>query len=172
MELSRISMLPSTSIAVSYFENFVLPVCHSIAKRDTIRSHSKDISYHEANLKIRIPLNLYRDLKTFAESYYKDKHLQQATINGVHRTHSIYLANHNGKIIINDIPVILSSSNKAIEMFIGKDFIGKSIDEELYKKREIWNFKATLQRLIEEEYTAKRYAMICNTDEAAEWGYL
>lgn len=158
--LSRISLLPSAASAISYFENFIIPVCNSIAGGGQIKINGSYADCSVNAINIIMPETLTSELKQYAFDYYKNNNLIPAEIEGFHKTHSVYIRKNTDKLEIYDIPVILISSYKAISLYLKKDFIGESEDFQFYINKEIFNFAKTLELLIKSNYNARKYAKI------------
>jgi len=164
--VSRISMLPSTASAISYYTNFIRPVCNDIRDKKDITIQDKCIHYEKAQLNIIIPSELKGDLNDYSKFYYDDNRLVEGIISSSSRKRPVFLSEPvNDVLQIFDVPTILNSSFVAIDLFIGKDYIGKKDDVELYRNREIQNFKNTLQRLIDEDPVARRYSKLLEEEK-------
>ena len=158
IKLSRISMLPSTASAITYYENFVKPVCYSIYQYselvDTANNSTIQLSVDTLKLKIVLPDELQDDLKPYINNFILKRKYSSGLIKGIHRLHSLYYKQQQNDLILIDIPANLNSSFKAIELFLGKDFIGNTDDFKAYMMKEINNFKMTLSSLLStSEYT-------------------
>lgn len=161
LKLGHLGLLPSTVIAMSYFEGFVKIVAewiiHNIPK---IKLREKE--YKESTLFIRIPEKLGSDAKTGATLFYKKHGLYNEEITSGHRSYPVHVAasEENGVLEIYDMPTILSCVSKAIDLYFGVEHIGKSAQQELAEVQELNNFKRVLQLLIDGDECCREYVKI------------
>ena len=71
-----------------------------------------------------------------------------------------------------DMPTCLNVSRKAVELYMGKDFIGSASHMECIFARELENFRATLQYLIDGDDTARHVACVVNEEDFSKVGVL
>lgn len=152
--LGFLGLLPSTVLAISYFENFVKLVAEWIVT-NTPELTLGDKVYQSAKLKIIIPADLDSDLKKRATIYYKTKRYTLETLDTVHRRYPIYVSakelESNEFLEISDMPTILNGVDKAIDMYFRTGHIGKSNDQKLTEERELGSFVRVLQLLIDQD---------------------
>ena len=165
----KIGVLPSTALAVGYFENFVSKVLTALRlkrelqmKRQLNDAKGKPtvercrLSYDSFVLHIVIPNNL---------SELSNDNLQVRVSNLVHisietpfRDFPFYIVSKDynpeskATLSVFDIPTTLLASRKAVELILGGGSIGLSSDQENCERREIRNFELTLRKLIDKEY--------------------
>ena len=148
-ETFELSFVPSTVLAVGYFENFVSQVCSELIKSEKREANKKN--YTDFRLHIAIPDELPDKFQDQILAYLHDKHLQQIAVATDTRPYNFYLdfEQKNETVLeLYDIPTTLSGVKKAIEMALRKDHIGKSERERILKKKEMNNFCRTLDHLI------------------------
>ena len=152
VRLGHLGLLPSTVIAISYFENFVKLVS------DWINDNLGNIpcgekNYASAKLKIVIPANLDADIKKRASIYYRKQGLSDSAINSKGRDYPVHFAEKGkgNEMIIFDMPTILNGVDKAIDMYFRAGHIGKSEDQQLAEEREMGNFVRVLGLLIQQD---------------------
>lgn len=152
VRLGHLGLLPSTVIAISYFENFIKLVA------DWINEHIGNIpfgskTYNSAKLKIVIPANLDVDLKKRASIYYRKQGLSEGSFPSRDRSYQVHLTEigGDGEVIIYDMPSILNGVDKAIDMYFRVGHIGKTEDQKLAEDREMGNFVRVLKLLIQED---------------------
>lgn len=166
---SEIGVLPSTALAVGYFENFITKVVPALCdKRElTMRRKVKDaagkdtdeqcaLSYDSFTLHIVIPDTLSQI--THGSLQLSVSKLVHITIQTPFRGFPFYIRTRDyspqpkGALSAFDIPTTLLASRRAIKLILGGHVIGLTTDQEKLERREIRNFKQTLELLIEEEY--------------------
>ena len=152
IRLGHLGLLPSTVIAISYFENFVKLVSDWINENlGAIPCGEKN--YASAKLKIVIPSNLDADIKKRASLYYRKQGLSDSAINAKGRDYPVHFADkvEGDEMIIYDMPTILNGIDKAIDMYFQTGHIGKSEDQQLAEEREMGNFMRVLGLLIQRD---------------------
>lgn len=166
VRLGQLGLLPSTVIAISYFENFIKLVADQIYPfpRDGVMNSKK---YKSAKLRVVIPKDLDADMKRRATVYYVKNGLSEKVINTSHRSYPIHVQANNENedvLLIADMPTILNGIDKAIDMYFRVGHIGKSIEQELTEHREMSNFVHVLKLLVEGDAFCKECVEIVNED--------
>lgn len=152
IRLGHLGLLPSTVIAISYFDNFVKLVSDWINENlGFIPCGEK--TYSSAKLKIVIPSNLDADIKKRASLYYRKQGLSDSAINAKGRDYPVHFVDkvEDNEMIIYDMPTILNGIDKAIDMYFRAGHIGKSEDQQLAEEREMNNFMRVLRLLIQQD---------------------
>lgn len=155
MKRTEISLLPSTSLAIGYYENFVCKVNDALDEGKEIRIDDKPITYDSFSLKILVPDKL-SDV-TPGNLKKKIRNLKRITLNTKFREFPFYISGKErnldeNKLVLYDIPTTLLASKKAIEKVLKDTFYGPSKDKEKLERREIRNFEMTLKYLIKEDF--------------------
>lgn len=153
-KLARISLLPSTSSAASYYINFLHPLCTAIheEKDCVIDGVSRQLSPHTDRVRVLLPDTLSKDTDSLSGAYMRGKGYRPVSIGraGGRRNLTAYGTIRDGGLLLADIPTCLSSLFKSIQLFVGKDFMGRSAFERRMSAREIDNFRNTLLAQLEE----------------------
>lgn len=81
-KVARISLLPSTSLAVGYFENFLKPVSQAIQKLDEVCIAGKkyDVKNSDKRLEVAIPAKVSEDLRMWSEYVYENHAVEKVTV--------------------------------------------------------------------------------------------
>lgn len=149
---SGLSFLPSTALAIGYYENFILKVRDALVEGKEIRIDSQPIEYTDFSLRILVPRKLSEldpgNLKK------KVKHLRKVTLETSFRdfpfyVYGDYIPGKSEKLELLDIPTTLRASEKIIELILQRDSIGKSFEKDKLEGKEIGNFKKALGNLTE-----------------------
>ncbi len=172
-ELKRpaIGVLPSTALAVGYFENFVTKVVQALGdeRELAMKRKVKDASgavkierrrlvYDSFTLHIVVPNKLSEITKESLP--LRVSNLVQISIETQFRDFPFYIRakdyNPDPKTALSafDIPTILLASRGAIKLILGDRVPGLDLDQERLELREIRNFELTLRLLIDEGYGA------------------
>lgn len=152
VKLGHLGLLPSTVVAISYFEGFVKLAAEWIME-NTPGIEIDGAKYECGKLIIKIPETLDADIKKSATMFYKKQGLDETSIETKHRNYPIHFeAKANGQeFVIYDMPTILSGIDKAIDMYFRVGHIGKTKEQQLTEENELNNFKRVLQLLIQED---------------------
>lgn len=153
-------MLPSTVLAIGYFNNFVKDVAESIASGNVCSLDGKDTKISKLN--IVIPEDLDADMKRRAEVYYSAHKLKEVQFSARHRNRPLFVAASDGESDLDayDLPTTLDGIDKAIDMYLRRGHIGKTEEQQLLEKRELSNFRRVLNLMIQEDSIAKRCVSI------------
>lgn len=153
--LAHFGLLPSTIIAISYFENFVKPLVGEFARLDDNGIFRIDNrSYNSVKFKIIIPESIDVDMTRQAKFYFNKNRYQLCNLEHPYRSFPIYVnpkTLNDEQYTIYDIPTILSVLNKTLDAYFRVGHIGKTQEHILAEKKEINNFKKVLSILIDRD---------------------
>ncbi len=164
VQLGYLGLLPSTVIAISYFENFIkLVTDYVINNEGKLMIGGK--TYRSAKIRIVIPSNLDADMKRHATMYFRRTKFVSDNIPTNHRDYPIYISassddENKDVVIIADMPTILNGIDKAIDMYFRVGHIGKTKEQQLTEDREMGNFVRVLKLLIQEDAYCKEIVEI------------
>lgn len=153
-QLNRIQLLPSTSLAIGYFENFLKNMEYVLLHLKTIEvcGHTYYVEKFPQSLEVIIPDTVDIDWEFWAVSYKEKCHLKEAVLDcklrkvGILLDYDMLLKNHQLRLL--DIPQSLRASFRAVGLVLGTDYIGSTKMLEIAKRKEIDNFVLTLENLI------------------------
>mgnify|MGYP000031358246 FL=1 len=161
-KVARISLLPSTSLAVGYFENFLKPVSQAIQKLDEVCIAGKkyDVKNSDKRLEVAIPAKVSEDLRMWSEYVYENHAVEKVTVDSSIRKIGVNIdygkLENTGDLTVIDVPLTLSAAYRSVELALGVDYIGIEEIMELAKEKELNNFIKTVNNLILEDiYTRK-----------------
>jgi len=159
VHLGVLGMLPSTVLAIGYFNNFVKPVCESLSAKNKTLEEYNCSSY---KFRIVLPKDLDSDIKKKANQFYKNKNFNPIAITSVSRSYPLYVAvdTIKSEAILSDMPTTLNGLDKAIEMYLRKGHVGKSNEQKLLEDRELRNFEKVLRLLISEDSDCRNYVEV------------
>ncbi len=163
-KLGYLGLMPSTVIAISYFENFVKMVSESISNRNGFDIAGKH--YTSGRFKIVIPSTLDGDIKGHANVYFSNLNCRSENLPTSHRPYPIFITMEDdgvgNHLEIADMPTILNGIDKAIDMYFKRGFIGKTSEQRMTEDRELRNFVNVLKLLINGDPYAKNVVTIVN----------
>jgi hypothetical protein len=173
-KLDKFAILPSTSLALGYYHNFLKPILQAlenqksieiILEKDRSGNAVKKIEYELKKpypvIEIRVPRNLAaleRDTINRATS-----DLRQIIVKAVSRQFPFYIQgefNENSNLRVFDIPTTLYASYLTIKAFFSPSFLAEENNEQKFMDKEIRNFEQTLSRLIPDNIEFKFYKFI------------
>lgn len=149
IELGELGLLPSTPLAIGYFENFVKNVCHSLQASSKMEVEGQAFTDFELN--IVMPGDLDSDIKNRATIYFRKNSLNQVPLNCSGRSYPVFVAydaEQKQLLRLYDMPTTLLGIDQAIELYMKKGHVGKSREQKLLEERELRNFERTLRILI------------------------
>ncbi len=164
--INRIQLLPSTSLAIGYYENFLEPLTSVLFSVDKISVGKKEynIKGYPRELKICVPTNLESDLKTQAEVFFEENKYQKTELNTRLRKIGVVIdidtLKKEHKVVLFDCPQTLRAAFKAVELAFAKDSIGFDKSIQLTKEKEVRNFTYTIQNLIKTNEYVRRLVEI------------
>jgi hypothetical protein len=161
IHLGVLGMLPSTVLAIGYFNNFVQPVCEYLSSNNSVVA-VKGVKYDQFKFKIILPKNLDSNIKKRANKFYKDKSFELIDIPTSGRPYPLFVSvdASNNTLVLSDMPTTLSGIDKAIEMYLSKGHVGKSNEQQLLEDRELRNFGSVFNHLIEADAYCKSFVEI------------
>lgn len=164
-KIARVGLLPSLSLAIGYYENFLKDTCYKIKemKEISVNESKYNVSNLRKELKIVIPSDVETSWYSIAKCYYESNNYLEYNIGS---TKNFYIRldfeslNNEEKLSFVDIPQTLTSSFKTVDYIAGKDFLGE--DELLIaaKRKEIDSFVEALQLKINEDAVVKSIVSI------------
>lgn len=154
---SEIQVLPSTSLAIGYFNSFVSKVTRFVFENDGCvlnksKAHHKDVVF-----KIVIPSELSSDVGAKAQIYYKKENLEVEEIGNLKRPFPIrFFKNESENVLsIIDMPTTLNAIRPAVDLVIQDTGLGINIDKLKLERKELENFKKTIDYLISQDDYSK-----------------
>lgn len=120
--INRIRLLPSTSLAIGYYRNFIeqLMNCLQNRKEIYIGEEKVELAEHPITVNILIPGDVETDWKKWERMYAIEKGLKNAMIESVSRPIAFMIdpakPEQEGRIEIIDIPQTVGVAFQAVEM--------------------------------------------------------
>jgi hypothetical protein len=155
----HLQMLPSTILAQGYFENFVLPVCQTLATLPAVKLNGAqiDISGKRFCFKIVLPKTLAEASQEAAIRFLHERNLQNLALETGNRAYPFHmgLKLEQGWPTFYDYPTTLRASRDAAQMVLAANSAADTNRYSLVEEREINNFQRTLDRLLQEPRAAE-----------------
>lgn len=164
-QVSRIGLLPSVSLAIGYYRNFICKVCKEIYNMQNIVIDNKayDVSTYDKHLNIIIPRTTYTDWESEWLMYCTENNFADSKITCELRSFGVKCSHEElrgKKLDFFDIPLTMKSSFETVDFVIGKDFIGDTESVRISKQKEIESFISTLKLLIDRDSFVKKIVHI------------
>ena len=144
---SELRLLPSTALAIGYFQNFIKPVCNGKLQH---RGQTFDLQRSDRfKLVVLIPEHYGPTFHVNLPDTLKAAALEQVTVDTGSRGFPFYIRTGTAGALLElyDIPTTLSVLPTAIRLHLGKQCVGSDVDEKRLQTRELTNFRLTLERL-------------------------
>lgn len=156
VRLGQLGLLPSTVLAIGYFDNFVKLVSEWISRNPGIMEIGGN-TYTSAKLKIVIPSDLDADIKNRATVFYRTQGFNENQLETIHRSFPIHVSTSgSGDVLeIYDMPTTLNGIDRAIDLYFRKGHLGKSEEQQLAEDHELANFESVLSFLISQDAFCK-----------------
>lgn len=155
---AEFQLLPSTGIAVSYFYNFLVPVCKLLSGRSevtTYQNEKEQLDYDDFRFQILLPGSI-RD----ANPSGADHHVRNLNLVGVvvgkttgHRPYPFYLdanASSDRVLVFTDYPTVLKASDEAVDHVTRDAYLSVGGMREVLEARELANFRNTISLLLDD----------------------
>lgn len=154
---SEIQLLPSTSLAIGYFNSFISVVSKNIIDNDGCLLHKSKKLHEKVDFNILIPTELSEDIGSKAQIYYKNKNYQIEEVGNDKRPFPIrfFKSEEGNKLTIVDIPTTLNAIKPAIDLLIPDKGLGRNPDKLKLERKELENFKKTIDFLVSQNPCAK-----------------
>ena len=172
--LQHFSLLPSTSLAIGYYNNFLRRVFEAFEHSEKIKIIEKDASGKKIaetecdivnrypTIEVQIPQNLVElDQDSFKR---RTAGLKQIVVETKIRPFPFYIEGDfvNGKKFkLFDIPTTMFASYLAIKRIFTDEFLERENNFKLIESREIANFERTLRILVPDKIREGLFQVLC-----------
>jgi hypothetical protein len=153
-ESIALTLLPSTSLALGYFKNFILPACIELSQTTDFKvgDTNYDLTLDIFDFHIIIPENGLKSSHEVYQKFVKRNNLSQIEIKSRTgpRTFPFFISSNviNGRIQLFDLPTTLRSSWETIKLVMPTNSTKKEIER--IEKKEIQNFRKTIEYFLQE----------------------
>lgn len=173
-ETSQLGLLPSTALAIGYYNSFIKRVCEEIHSAECIELEGKKITVKSFRIDVIIPENLDDNgVANFTTLYNKRHGLNKATTctnpaaKGT-RGYPFHFkvdppsADQESPVDINlsDIPSTLSTIVDSLKLYLPSNLVGQDFDVDYLEARELENFAKVLRYLIGRNAATKGYVNV------------
>jgi hypothetical protein len=149
---SSLQQLPSTALAIGYFQNFVLPVCRELANSKSVFAHGKEIDISGGNFDFTIvlPASLSEASIEGAKKFCRTQEVVEFSLKTGARSYPFYVgtALKAGRLAFCDYPTTLRASLEAVRLALAGPYLGYGKHHQILDEREIKNFERTLRILL------------------------
>jgi hypothetical protein len=154
---SEIQLLPSTSLAIGYFNSFLSRVTEYIFDNDGCELIKADLFYKNVTIKVILPNELSSDISEKAQKFYKNGKYEVDEIGDPKRPFPIryYKQETKEEVIIVDMPTTHNAIRPAVNLLVPDTGLGINPDKLRLERKELENFFRTLAFLISQDDYAK-----------------
>ncbi|MEQ8687682.1 MAG: nucleotide-binding protein [Imperialibacter sp.] len=154
---SEIQALPSTALAIGYFNSFLKSVAHYtyLKERGKPLLNNNLFEHREAKIQIVIPNELSESISAKANKYYNDKGYVPDGLGDPNRPFPIRFYRNKEDLVIVDMPTTLNAIRPAVNLLMPDSGVGINETRLLIERRELENFKKTLEYLIQQDDYAR-----------------
>ncbi|MBR4624907.1 MAG: nucleotide-binding protein [Alphaproteobacteria bacterium] len=164
-QLGFLHLLPSTTLAIGYFDNFVNVIIEALSYNGFMISNESE-KYPLMEFDIILPQELRLDPKQTAQLLFNEHYYGKISIEARNRNYPLYFRKPiSDKIILYDMPTTLYSAKKALDLFLRKGHIGNEDKQIMLEARELSNFEHVLQILIDENPYCNNYVNIKHIEQ-------
>lgn len=159
---SEIQLLPSTALAIGYYNSFVSKISKWIFDQEGCLLNKSQTHHKEVVVRILIPESLSDDISAKAQIYYKNNNYKIDEVGDPKRPFPIRFYKDETKDFVNivDIPTTLNAIRPAINLLVPDSGLGENPDKLRIERKELENFKRTLQYLVSQDDYAKNIVQI------------
>lgn len=176
--LSELGLLPSTALAIGYYNSFIKRVCEELYRTSNIDIEGKNVKVKTFKIKVIIPDSLDDNGVANFIMLYNAKHSLNKASTGVgsaSRGYPFYFKieppqqNPEDPIEIHicDVPGTLSTIVECLKLFMPTKDVGPDSDLNYLERRELENFAKVLKFLINKN-TITKYNVDVETDVKAD----
>lgn len=154
---SIIQSLPSTSLAIGYYNSFLKKLSKLLMEAEGSVLNKSQLGHGDVFVEVLIPTELSNDIGEMAFAYCKKNKYIKDEIGCVNRPFPIryFLKEDTKELRIIDIPTTLNSIRPSIGLLVPKSNIGKHEDIMYLERKELENFKKTLEFLVNSDDYSK-----------------
>ncbi|MEQ8413708.1 MAG: nucleotide-binding protein [Imperialibacter sp.] len=157
---SNIQALPSTSLAIGYFDSFLKKLCRHINERKGAILNKNKFQHSSIKVQIIIPDTLSDDIGAKAKILYETKKYLPDEIGDSGRPFPIKFFRKVDDLVIVDMPTTLNAIRPSVSLLIPSTAIGLDQAKEQIERKELENFVKTLNYLISQNDYSKNVVEI------------
>lgn len=156
---SGLQLLPSTGLAIGYFQNFVLPVCQELASLPSVKIGGVDVDISKDNFDFTVvlPTTLSDASIHGARKFAKTQNAQEFVLKTSSRPFPFYVSTAvvAGRVAFWDYPTTLRASHEAIRIALAGPYLAYGKHHAILDQKEIANFERTLRILLQDGTAAE-----------------
>lgn len=154
---SEIQALPSTALAIGYFTSFLKPASHYTYLQVDAKSllNTNDVEHANRKIQVVLPSKLSDNISAKATKYYNDKKYTLDSICDPCRPFPIRFYTNSENLVLVDMPTALNAIRPSVNLLVPDTGLGINETKQLIERRELENFKKTLEYLIDQDDYAR-----------------
>ena len=175
LNVSELGLLPSTALAIGYYNSFLKRVCEELHSTESISIEGKKVKVKSFKINVVIPESLDDNgVNNFIMLYNKKHNLSKAstftdaTLSSSGRGYPFHFKidppdqdiEKEIDIHLSDIPGTLSTIGESLKLYLPTKEVGVDFDIDYLEKRELENFAKVLRYLINKNTVTKNYVEV------------
>ena len=169
--MSELGLLPSTALAIGYYNSFIKRVCEELHRSDVIMANEKQLKVKSFSVNVIIPEKLDQSgVGDFILLYNKKHKLNKATtaLDAAGRGYPFHFKidppqediDKEIDIHISDIPTTLNTIVECLKLYLPSGEVGVDFNIEHLEKRELDNFASVLEFYISRNAISRGFVTI------------
>lgn len=148
---SNIQVLPSTSLAIGYFDSFLKKVCRFVIENQGPILINNHFDHSSVAVQIIIPEELSADIGAKARVFFQNMSYTSDQIGDSGRPFHIQFFRKKDDLTIVDMPTTLNAIRPSIDLLVSTNSIGPDNMKKQIERKELENFKKTLEYQISQD---------------------
>ncbi len=167
--IGELNLLPSTALAIGYFNSFLKPACEELHDQQCVYNGSTKITFDEFVMRVVVPQQLDADGVQGINKFYTRKRGLTKVIalnrKQEKRDYPFHVkieqpSRHMVTCDIHDVPSTLNTIQACIGLYLPSDNVGGSAEQERLEKRELDNFCKVVACLVKKDTVARNHVVI------------
>lgn len=150
---SNIQVLPSTSLAIGYFDSFLKKVCRFVMEKQGPILINNQFDHSSVAVQIIIPDELSTDIGAKAKIFFQNMSFTPDQIGESGRPFPIQFFRKKDDLTVVDMPTTLNAIRPSINLLVSTNSIGHDNMKQQIERKELENFKKTLEyQILQDDY--------------------
>tara|TARA_R110001592_G_scaffold4107_4_gene23008 strand:- start:116 stop:1054 length:939 start_codon:yes stop_codon:yes gene_type:complete len=145
---SAIQILPSTSLAIGYYDSFLKKICAYVCEVEGPILKKNQFDHSSVRINIIIPDELSSDIGIKAKLFFNKNGYEIDEVGDKSRPFPVRFFKKSEDLMIVDIPTTLNAIRPSVDLLIPSTTLGLDKTKSQVERRELENFKKTLEFLV------------------------
>lgn len=158
---SHIQALPSTALAIGYYKSFLSSVSRHIIENSRHKILNENLAeYKTIKVEIIMPSELSDNIGSKARLYFEQNGFTSDKIGDGSRPFPIRFFVRDSDLVVVDMPTTLNAIRPAVNLLIPDNSLGNDDTKSRIERKELENFKKTLEYLISQDDYCKHIVSV------------